>query len=203
MNPSKVLRFLSPLIWGFCLTVPALPQSESSSVSQETNWGTSLSDFKTAKSSKLNYSVDKMNARALDYLFMDFHEVDKDDPARAPKFSAQTVTGEDATYLFYDGKLCAVSKPLPLAGISDERKELDSRYKKGSDNLYIVMNVFSGDFGSKRAFFYYYGYAESPATQVYLVKVTSYYEDPSYYGGKGYTLVEAEQGELQAPMVWF
>jgi hypothetical protein len=164
---------------------------------QGTSWGTSLADFRASKGSKVTFSVDRFNARALDYLLMNFHEVDKDDPARAPEFSVQTIAGDKADYLFYDGKFCSASVPLPLEDVFAMEKTLESKYKRTGTATYEVYNVFSGEFGLERVFFHYLGFAPSPATRIYLVKVTSYYETPGVYGRGGYGLVQAEEGDPQ------
>jgi hypothetical protein len=91
--------FFIGITWSVLIN-PGFPQSATPVDQAVSNWGLSLSDFRASKRSKPTYTVDQMNARALDCLFMDFHEVNKNDPARCPKFSAQTFPGSKSIYFF-------------------------------------------------------------------------------------------------------
>jgi hypothetical protein len=163
-----------------------------------TAWGVSLGDFKTSKGSKTTFYVDKMNARPLDYLLMDFHEVDKNDPDRAPKCLAQTITGDDTLYLFYDGKFCASSIPLAPPDVMDTKHKLDSKYQKVETHTQVARSGFYGYYGSETVFFRHTLYAEDASTMIDLVMVSGYYDDNMYYGKSGFDLVQTEEGELIA-----
>ena len=87
----KATKFLAVFLALFGVSAPTLfafPFADSKNPLpggyQGTIWGSRLGDFRASKRSKTTYSVEKLNARALDYLLMNFHEVDKYDPARAP-----------------------------------------------------------------------------------------------------------------------
>jgi hypothetical protein len=198
MKSNLIPRSGFLLIWGFLLIHPAYAQTNSSSQPgyQGTGWGASLSDFKASKDSKLTFSVEKMDARPLDYLLMDFHEVDKTDPARAPKFAAQTIPGDDTLYIFYDGKLCAASVTLALDQVADTRHELNSQYKRIEYHNQEAPTGFYGYYGSQTIFFHHSLYAKDPSTLIDLVDVTGYYDDNLYYGKSGFDVVQTEEGEL-------
>jgi len=75
-------------------------------------WGTSLSDFKSSQKSFASNSVERAEARAIDYLMMNFHEVDKDDEARPSKFVDQKIGGEKADFVFYNGQYRLAAVPI-------------------------------------------------------------------------------------------
>lgn len=202
MKKRTLSRLIFPVT--FCLGLfcqPSLSQSGIVAPAAEGHegptWGTPLADFRASKGSKITFSLDNFNSRALDYLLMDFHEVDKDDPARAPGISVQTIAGDPTLYLFYSGKLCATSVVLPVKSVFATEKTLKSKYKRADTINYVVFDVFSGEFGMERVFFHYQGFAQSPSTRIYLVKVSSYYESPDAYGKGGYGLVQVAEGDLQ------
>ncbi len=185
------------LLTTLALLASLFPYSPTNAMdSAETHpWGTSLADFRSSRGSKTTFSVDRLNARVLDYLLMDFHEVPKDDPARAPKCSAQTIAGDPALYIFYRGKFCAVSRPLPLDVYSPMVKDLRSKSPSLSQNHCRVVGDYRGEYGSENLFFNISGFTSGDGSLFFLVKVTGYYEAPDFYGNKAYGLVEAGQGD--------
>ncbi len=160
-------------------------------------WGTALNDFKASRDSTLTYSVEGMEAWALDFLLMDFHHVDKDDPCRAPKLSAQLIPGDDSVYAFYGGKFCAASVPLDPGNLSKTQQSLKAAHPFLNSLEDAAIHTFFDSYGYKSVFFHYYGYLLNPSTRVYLVKVKSFYEDPAYYGDRGWDTVQSGEGYLE------
>ncbi len=198
---SNLLRWSGFItISGLLLVSPAYAQTTSSSlpVFQGPAWGTPLDDFKASKGSKLTYSTERMEARALDFILTDFHPVDKDDPDRAPKFAPQTTAGDSILYIFYDGKLCAASVALALPDVMDKFHQLNSQYKKAGYYTQRASTGFYGYHGSQTVFFHHFLYVQDSSTTIDFVKVTGYYDDAMYYGKSGFDAVQTEEGELMA-----
>jgi len=161
------------------------------------DWGMSLSGFRALTKAKVTFSVVPMEARALDYLLMGFHEVDKDDSARLPEFSAQTAPDDQTTYVFYGGQFCLAAEPIVFNDLQDVKKILKTQYPLLKSDVHGTREDFSDSFGKIRSFLHCDAYAESPSTVVCLVRVTGYYEDELYYD-KGYSLYTLTTGELKA-----
>jgi hypothetical protein len=162
---------------------------------QGMEWGMSLSQFKTAAKSILTYSVDPMEARAMDYLLMDSHAVGKDDPARFPGFASRIPDGGQTIYVFYRGSLCLTAEPIPLMGLQGEQRLLESKYKRLKSELRPAGEDFYDSYGAIRTFYRFETFAESPDTLICLVKVSGYYENQLYYD-KGYDIIASGFGEL-------
>jgi hypothetical protein len=162
---------------------------------QGLEWNMPLSQFRALKNSKVAFDVDPMEARVLDYLLMDSHEVEKDDPARFPGFSAQINEGIPATYVFYRGNLCLEAAELTLGELEGARLNLRSMYGSPKKEFRCIGDDFSDSYGKIRTFYHFEAYDESPATLVELVRVTGYYENQLYYD-RSYDMIASSMGEL-------
>ncbi len=199
------LFFLIAALAGSAWAIPISSHSQTAAVPTPSPWpwGTALSEFRTVQKSRGTFTIEPLHARALDYLLMEFHEVGRNDPSRAPKFSVQVAPGDPALYVFYGGKLCAVSKPVKLPDFGNVRKALESKLTPSPRIQYADPRGFEGDHGSMRVFFHYTPFSPNPGTSLYLVEVTGYYDDDLYYGEKQFDLLEAEEGErLAGFLVW-
>lgn len=188
------MAFYGPALVGWCETSSPTPQS-TQGVSPNFEWSMPLSRFRALKNSKVTFYVDPMEARVMDYLLTDFHEVDKDDPARFPGLSAQLPVNDPATYVFYRGILCLEATELTLAEMEGTRRQLRSKYGPPKKEFHSIGEDFSDSYGKIRTFYHFEAYDESPATLVYLVRVTGYYEDQLYYG-RSYDMFASGMGEL-------
>jgi hypothetical protein len=198
---NRLGRFLMLTI--FCFTSPCLGKTLSGNETwqeshPEIHWGMSLADFRELKKSKVTFSIDPMEARSLDYLLMDFHEVDKDDPARQPFISVQTVQGDMTTYIFYCKKLYMTVSAVPLEKIAHVEDVVKADDKFLKSDTHQTKYDFSDGYGAFRTYYFYDLYAESHSTLVCLVDVNGLYEDPSYYGNKSYGIMELIGGNLKA-----
>lgn len=160
-------------------------------------WGMSLADFRALKGSKITFSVPTMEARAMDYFLMDYHEINKEDPARQPFFSVQAIPGDPTFYFFYRDKLRMIADTVPLKNFQDTEDRLKTQYHLLKYTLYESPNDFSDSNGSFRTFFHVSLYNESPTTQLALIKVTGYYENELYYF-TGYSLYKLTTGAFKA-----
>ncbi len=197
-NHLPWMTFLFFCVW----TVPALsaglPTIPTWAESHpDLTWAMPLADFRALKGSKVTFSVPPMEARAMDYLFMNYHEIDKEDPARQPFFSVQAVQDDPTFYFFYRDKLRMVAEPVPLKDFQDTEKKLKTQYHLLKYTLYESPNDFSDPNGSFRTFFHVSLYNESPTTQLALVEVTGYYENELYYF-TGYELYRLTTGAFKA-----
>ena len=146
-------------------------------------WATPLKDFKASQQSSEADSVERTEARAADYLLMDFHEVDKDDASRPAKFMDRKIAGDNADYIFYDGRYCLAAVPLASENVEAVRKEIKSKYSRKDTKTYAAYWDFRGDYGWLMMEFNYQRYDKSPGTRVYLVTTSSYYEDGNAMAG--------------------
>jgi hypothetical protein len=146
-------------------------------------WGTSLKEFKLSQKSSPADSVERLTARAVDYLMMNFNEVDKDDDARPSKFAVQKIGGDTTNYVFYDGRYCLAAVPIAPENVADVKKQIETKYPKKDSKTYAAYWDFRGDEGWLMMDFDYQQYAKSPGTRVYLVTTSSYYEDGNAMAG--------------------
>ncbi len=184
---------------GYCDT----PDSKGLNVpagSPDTEWNTTLPQFRALKHSKVTFYVDPMEARLLDYLLMDCHEVNKDDPARFPGFSAQIAEGDPKTYVFYRGNLCLEATELTLKELEGARRDLRSKYGPPKKEYHCIGDDFSDSYGMIRGFYHFEAYNESSSTLVELVRLTGYYENQLYYD-RSYDTIASSMGELMKVFV--
>jgi len=142
-----------------------------------TGWGTSLNEFKASQKSFAASSVERAEAKAVDYLMMNFHEVDMDDASRPAKFVVQRIGGDNADYVFYDGKYQLAAVPIAAENIGAMKKAVEAKYTKKDSKTYSAYWNFTGATGWQMMEFDYQQYAKTPGTRVYLVTASSYYED--------------------------
>ncbi len=183
-DPSVILGETTPPTGGPTQGVPLNP-----------GWNMPLGQFRALKNSKVTYWVDPMEARVLDYLLMDFHEVDKDDPARFPGFSVQILENDPAAHIFYRGIMCLEATEIPLGGLEGERRMLRTRYGPPRSEVHSIGSDFSDSYGAIRTFYHFERYDESPNTFVYLIRVTGYYENQLYYD-RSYDTIASSMGAL-------
>jgi hypothetical protein len=141
------------------------------------SWGTSLKGFKSSHKSFAADSVERTEARAIDYLMMNFHEVDRDDASRPAKFVDQKIGGDQADHIFYDGRYSLAAVPIASENVDAMRKAIEAKYSKKDSKTYSAYWDFTGAYGWKMMEFDYQQYAKTPGTRVYLVTASSYYED--------------------------
>jgi hypothetical protein len=142
------------------------------------SWGTSLKEFKSSQNSFASSSVERTEARALDYLMMNFHEVDMDDVCRPAKFVVQKIGGDHVDYVFYDGEYQLAAVPIAAGNVGAMKKAVEAKYAKKDSKTYLAYWEFKGgDYGWLMMEFHYQQYAKTPGTRVYLVTTSSYYED--------------------------
>jgi hypothetical protein len=163
----------------------------------ELQWGMALANFRAFKKTKATYSVNPMEARPLDYLLMDFHEVHKNDPFRQPFFSAQTSPGDTMTYVFYRGKLCMTAEPILLFEIEDVQNSLKAKYPLLASTEQDTPYDISDSNGPIKTTFFYDIYAETASTLICLVQVNGYYED-DVFSSVGNDLLALTKGDLRA-----
>ena len=91
---------------------------------QGISWGTSLKEFKSSQKSFAANSVERTQARAIDYLMMNFHEVDKNDSSRPTKFVDEKINRDQADHIFYDGRYSLAATPIAYenVGVNGGRK---------------------------------------------------------------------------------
>lgn|GEM_PF-5929528 len=143
-------------------------------------WGITYKQFQSEKESKPLGLMDKVRARAIDYLMMDFHEVAFDDPSRPPKFSVQEIKGDDVAYVFYDGKYCLASVPIDENNLEAVQKKLEKEYKRLNSRTYQSYLEFEGgDYGWDMLHLDYVEYRKTSTTTVYFIKAFTHFEELS------------------------
>jgi hypothetical protein len=141
------------------------------------SWGTSLKSFKSGEKSLPASSVERTEARAIDYLLMNFHDVDIDDAARPVKFADEKIKGEPGDFVFYGGQYQLAAVPIAPENVDAMRQSIEAKYTKKDSKTYSAYWDFRGDYGWQMMEFDYQQYAKTPGTRVYLVTASSYYED--------------------------
>jgi hypothetical protein len=173
----KFEGFLTFAILFFSGTVLVSAEDNVSAGYHGVAWGTSLKEFKSSQKSFAFHTVDETESKAIDYLMMNFHEVDKDDESRPIKFADEKTAGENVDHIFYDGQYRLAAVPIAPENVEAARKEIQSKYAKKDSKTYSAVGDLSPDYGSLMTRFDYQQYAKTPETSVYLVTMSSYYGD--------------------------
>jgi hypothetical protein len=140
-------------------------------------WGTALDEFKAAQKIVPPKSFEKAEAKAVDYLMFNFHEVQKRPRKGKGKFSLQQVEGDNTAYVFYDGQYRLAAVPIDLANLKDVRKEIEKKYAKKKLLSRTVQWEPSDYYGWTDMDFEFQEYEKSPETRLYLVTASFFLED--------------------------
>jgi hypothetical protein len=167
------------LFFTFSIRSMALAQDDAFEGYHGKTWGTSVKSFKSSEHASPASYVDRVEARAVDYLMMGFHEVDIDDAARPFKFSDQRIAGDRTDHVFYDGQYRLAVVPIDAANEAAVKKELDSKYKFTESKSYAAYWDFKAEYGWEMMGYDFRQYQKSPGTRVYWVEASSYLEDGS------------------------
>jgi hypothetical protein len=171
--------FAFALFFTFSIRSLVLANDDTFEGYREKAWGASLKSFRSSEHALPASFVDRVEARAIDYLMMDFHEVDIDDAARPTKFSDQRIAGDKTDYVFYNGYYQVAVVPIDTANEAVVKKQLDSKYKSIGSKSYAAYWDFKADYGWEMMRYDYRQYQKSPGTRVYWVEASSYLADGS------------------------
>ncbi len=176
------------LIMGFLVLgwkPAASAQTETKAVAIEgyhdTAWGTLLGDFRSAKNSTIERSLDRLMGTGLDYLLMNFHEVDSSDAARPVKINVEKINGDETHFVFYGKKYCLAAVPIHHSDLDAVKKALDAKYPRKGFKSYDAQWKQTG-FGWKMMDYEYAQYEKSPGTLVFLVTASSHYDNNNELG---------------------
>jgi hypothetical protein len=141
-------------------------------------WGTSLAQAEKDKGLLPVANVDRITSRAIDYLLMDYHDVDPDDPSRPGAFSVLKAEDDDTSYVFYNGKYCLALTPISEKDELAIRRAVESKYRSlDSKDYRSFLSHDSADDGWDMLRLLYVRYETHGDSRIYFVQAHSYFTD--------------------------